>query len=55
MSISRVHQVILIILGALEDVTGNPVDLKKIGGAIDILTMLEEKLAAQVNGGDMSA
>lgn len=55
MSNKRVLQVIAIATNALAEATSGPVDMEKIGGAIDILGMLEDKLARCGDGGEQGA
>lgn len=54
MSIEQVRQVIAIATNALADATVGPVDLEKIAGVIDILGMLDERLARCAEGGEGS-
>lgn len=55
MSIKQVLQVITIATSTIADATVGPVDLEKLAGAIDILGMLEERLARCAEGGELSA
>lgn len=55
MSIKRVLQVLTIATNAIAEATvGQVVDMEKIGGAIDILGMLEDNLSRCVEGGERS-
>lgn len=55
MSIKRVLQVLAIATNAIAEATSGPVDMEKIGGAIDILGMLEDKLTRCADGGEQDA
>ncbi len=54
MSNKQVRQVLTIAANAIADATVGTVDLEKIAGALDILGMLEERLALCAEGGEQS-
>lgn len=47
----QILQVITIAANTLAEATCGKADWEKIGGVVEILTMLEDRLSAQVNGG----
>ena len=54
MSIKRVLRVLTIATSVIAEATVGPVDMEKIEGALDILGMLEERLADCEEGGERS-
>ena len=54
MSIKLVLRVLTIATSVIAEATVGPVDMEKIEGALDILGMLEERLADCEEGGERS-